>query len=523
MNVLSAQNDSLNNIQIMKINSGLNNILRSYQLLIEEHLSNIDPELLADEAIKGMTNSLDDYTEYLNESESNPYMKLLRKNFIGIGINTEKQEDKIYINYLLDKSPAQLSGMKVGDRILKIDDSIVDVNEDLNSKLQGEIGTKVKITIIRGFKKLDTLDFIIDRAKISDKGITFYSLINDSIGYIQLKNFTTNTRNDIISTYNEFKIQSNYNLKGIILDLRNNGGGLMKSAYDVFELFVPVGKYFGKMINKYNQKIEIFTKKQPIDTNISIALIVNNNTASAGEFLTVALQDYNRAKVIGYYTTGKGISQILRDISSHKSLKITTERFISPKGRDINIINYNPKFSSEKSIAIDSQQSNSMNARKGIIPDIIVQDSSYSPLILELLKRNVFNDFANDYIYFNIDKIPTESDNNLFRNFRYFAIDSFRNLNIISNSELEEFKKTYNNQVISSKIDELIDNINNYFINSFDNEKKDIIKILNYEILLRHKSNVEVEEFILKDDSFLIATLKTFGIYNKSFYFSKKS
>lgn len=509
-----AQTDSAYNLRITKINSGLNNIFRSYQYLVENHLSDVDPELLADEAIKGMANSLDKFTEFLYEENFKSYDQLLKTSYVGIGIGTFNKDTTLYIDEVLDNTPAKRAGFKVGDRIYKIDGVLID-KSNYNNKFSGEDGSEVKYTVIRGFKKLDTLELICKRQKITEHSLNFYTLINDSIAYIQLKNFSVNSKDEIKNSYLELKRKSNDKLVGLILDLRENGGGLLQSAYEIFELFEPVGTYFGKIENKYGKTIDLYTKNSPIDTKIPIALIVNGNTASASEFLAVAFQDYSRAKIIGSSTVGKGISQVIKNLSGKKALKITTDKFVSPKGREINKINYLPSFS-KVSISENDTIRNEAGAikivEKGIVPDIKVAERKFSPLIMELVNKEAFANFANDYKYKITNKLPSDSDTNLFREFKLFAMDSFRDSNLLINYRLEEIKKYYDDNTISSKMDEIKDIINNYFINSFDNDKTNITKFLNYEIMMRNQSKNDIEEFLIKDDNYILETIKHFGL-----------
>ncbi len=410
---------------------------------------------------------------------------------------------------------------------LALDNSFVNQDDNL-AKLKGEIGTRVRVTIIRGYRKLDTIDFTCVRQSIAEHSLAFYSLINDSIAYLQLRNFSNNSKDEVRHAYFELKNLAKNKLCGLILDLRDNGGGLMKAAFDLFELFVPFGTSFGKMENKYERSLEIYSKGQPIDTKIPIAIIVNDNTASASEFLTAALQDNNRAVVIGSNTVGKGISQVIRDLSDNKSLKITIEKYISPKGREINKINYQPYFEEDKSpnedsLTVKNEAGAKVIAKRGIIPDIYIESKKTLPLLAELLNRDIFTNFANDYVYYNINQIPTESDKNLYNDFRYFAIDSFRDSNVISNKKLEELKKYYDNHIVSSKLDELKEIINNYYIYSFDKEKSEVEKILNYQIMLRHNNSRQREEYLLRDDDFLNAATKYFGIDKNNIRFSRQS
>lgn len=311
--------------------------------LEQSYMGELDEESMAEGAIKGYVEGLgDSYTEYLTESELEELMIDIEGDYVGIGVYiTSTTNNQTVILLPIEGSPAEKAGLKSGDIILEIegeDCSLLELDE-VSNKIKGEKGTKVNLKILRGEK---TIDFSIERKQVELKYITSEVLEKD-IGYIQLLTFYENCTEDFKK---ELENLEEKNIKSLIIDLRDNGGGIVKDAIEMAELFVPKGNIIMKTYDKEgNETIEKSKSTKTLDMDIII--LVNENSASATEIFTAALKENNIAKVIGTTTFGKGVMQEVQPISIGGAMKITVEKFKTPKGNEINEVGIAPDIEIE--------------------------------------------------------------------------------------------------------------------------------------------------------------------------------
>lgn len=311
--------------------------------LEQSYMGKLDEESMVEGAIKGYVEGLgDSYTEYLTESELEELMIDIEGDYVGIGVYiTSTTNNQTVILLPIEGSPAEKAGLKSGDIILEIegeDCSLLELDE-VSNKIKGEKGTKVNLKILRGEK---TIDFSIERKQVELKYITSEVLEKD-IGYIQLLTFYENCTEDFKK---ELENLEEKNIKSLIIDLRDNGGGIVKDAIEMAELFVPKGNIIMKTYDKEgNETIEKSKSTKTLDMDIII--LVNENSASATEIFTAALKENNIAKVIGTTTFGKGVMQEVQPISIGGAMKITVEKFKTPKGNEINEVGIAPDIEIE--------------------------------------------------------------------------------------------------------------------------------------------------------------------------------
>ena len=316
--------------------SGLEKYLSKVKKIIDEEYlwkEDINEDLLKDGAVEGYVKALgDEYTEYIPESEMEEFKEDINGSYTGIGIYmvVDKDTNKIIVYYPISDSPAEKAGIKSGDIIVSVDG--VEYGYEDFSKIadyiKGKEGTKVKLGIERDGKKLD---FEIERAKIEINLVTS-KMIEENIGYVKLSSFDENAAKNFKEKVD--KLVEN-GAKSLIIDLRNNGGGIVDSSTDIADFFLEKGKTI-ITIKDNKQKEEKTVAKQNQTYSMPVVILVNENTASASEILTGALQENNRAKVIGTKTYGKGVIQTVIPLSDGSGLKITTGEYFTPKGTEIN-------------------------------------------------------------------------------------------------------------------------------------------------------------------------------------------
>ncbi len=319
--------------------------LSKYKAIIDEYyLGDVDEEKLEEGAIKGYIEGLEDpYTEYISKEEMQEYMQDTMGNYVGIGIYMvlDSETGKITVLAPMKGSPAEEAGLKSGDIILEVDGKTYTEDEMsiMSNKIKGEEGTKVKLKILRG---TETLEFEIERKNIKVNPVEG-KVLENNIGYIQFSSFDETTAEDFKAKYQELESKG---IKSLIIDLRNNGGGLVDQATDIADLVIEKGKDLLYEVNKDGQEQVVKSELDPI-INMPIVILVNENTASASEILAGALKDYEKATIVGTTTYGKGVIQQILTLNDGSGLKITTEEYQTPNHNKIHEVGIEPNVKVE--------------------------------------------------------------------------------------------------------------------------------------------------------------------------------
>ncbi len=364
-----------------------------------------DQDKLLYDAIMGMTSSLDPYTEYLPEEDMEEFEMMTTGKYGGIGALIRQKGDWVYIAQPYEGFPADRSGLQISDRILSIDgtDARGIGSEKVSSMLKGDPGTRVTL-LIEKFYTGQQEETTITRERISISGIPYYGFLNDSIGYIQHSDFTENCSSDMRNALMEMKKDGR--LKGLVLDYRNNGGGILQEAVKILSMFVPRDTEVVSIRGRQPESTAVFrTENDPIDLDLPIVVLVNGSSASAAEIVAGALQDLDRAVVLGQRTYGKGLVQSPRPVGYNSYLKITTAKYYIPSGRCIQAIDY-AKRNEDGSVSSipDSliNQFTTLAGRKvydggGIMPDIVTPADYISRFTMMAYGLGYLDDFADEY------------------------------------------------------------------------------------------------------------------------------
>lgn len=321
-------------------NENIENKLNKYKTVIDKYfLGEVDENKLEEGAIKGYIEGLNDpYTEYISKEEMKDYLEDTKGNFVGIGIYMAKNTDKNMIQVLgtINGTPAEEQGIQPGDLIKSVD-GIEYTADDLNTisaKIKGEEGTIVKLEILRD---TEILNYEFTRKKIVVNQVEG-SIVNDNIGYIQISSFDEDTAKQFKEEFEKLQAQ---NIKGLIIDLRNNGGGIVSEALNIADYIADKDSVLLYEVDK-NGKEEIKKAKQNPIINMPIVVLVNKNTASSSEILSGALKDLGKAKIVGTKTYGKGVIQEILTLPDGSGLKITTEEYQTPNRNKIHKIGVEP-------------------------------------------------------------------------------------------------------------------------------------------------------------------------------------
>ncbi|GGZ33770.1 peptidase S41 [Echinicola pacifica] len=389
------------------------------------YVDEIDPDELVTVGINAMLQKLDPYTTYIPEEESEDFRTMTTGEYGGVGALIGNRLGKNMILMPYKDFPAESSGLRIGDELLTVDTTnVIDLaTSDISALLKGPANTEVSVKVKRN---QDTLTFDITRRKIVIGNVPYYGMINQEVGYIKLSDFTTNAGDDVRKALIQLKEKG---AKKLILDIRDNPGGILNEAIDIVGLFIPKGKEVVQTKGKLEDANTTYkTNSSPVDKNIPIAVLVNERSASASEIVSGALQDYDRAVLVGRKTFGKGLVQSTVPLSYNAQVKVTTAKYYIPSGRCIQELDYSHRDDLGNATTMaDSlrQKFSTKNGRtvydgEGIMPDEIVEAKSYAPITYSLVARSLVFEFVNDF-YYQHESIPSprefEVDDKMYSEF----------------------------------------------------------------------------------------------------------
>jgi carboxyl-terminal processing protease len=369
-----------------------------YKEVNMNYVDEVNPADLMNTAIEAMLEDLDPYTVYWNEQEIQNARIRNSGNYTGIGADIISKSDAILIKNIIKASPADKAGLKIGDEILKIGDiQVKDYNEDAGELLKGATDSEVVLELKR---HTTTKKITLKRGVVNLKAVPFYKLLEDNTGYIVLSQFTRSASSEVIEAFQDLKTKG---ATQIVLDLRNNPGGLLSEAVNVSNVFIEKGTtvtFTKSAIEKYNQTYA--TQNKALDTEIPVAVLINENSASASEIVSGSLQDLDRGVVIGSRSFGKGLVQRPKKLNYGTQAKITISRYYTPSGRCIQALDYLNGKSIRKNkdgyTEFKTKNGRSVYDGGGVRPDIEVDVEKESELVKDVIKENLIFDFANTYV-----------------------------------------------------------------------------------------------------------------------------
>ncbi len=376
------------------------------------YVDETNPADLMQESVKQMLNELDPYTTYMTEQDVERARINQSRAYVGIGATINSSKNKLVVVEVYKDLPAEKAGLKAGDEIIKIEGlDVSDLEDGATQFLNGKKNTTVKLVYRRNGK---TTEVSVARADVKPKAVPVYKLLPNGIGYIALDRFTKTASKEV---ENALKLMLIDEAKGVILDLRNNPGGLLQEAVKIVNLFVPKGQLVVSTKSKveaYNQTFE--TQKQPLSLDIPLVILINQNSASASEIVAGALQDLDRAVVMGKRSYGKGLVQRPKPLPYGSQLKVTISRYYTPSGRCIQALDYRNRKKNGAAIRYKENQYTAFKTKNGrtvydgggINPDVIIGNEETNKFIETLLKSSLVFDFSNQY-YHNNTVVDLES------------------------------------------------------------------------------------------------------------------
>ena len=470
-----------------------------YRELNNYYVDETDPGKLMKTAIDKMLKSLDPYTNYIPESEIEDFQFMTTGQYGGIGAVITKRKDYVFISEPYKGFPAQKAGLIAGDKILEIDgESAKGKNtEEVSKALKGQPNTGVELLIERPYMKEPfTVNF--KRQKISVKSVPYFSYVDNGIGYIKLRSFTRDCSKDIKEALLDLKKQGE--LRGLILDLRSNPGGLLNESVSIVNLFVEKGQEVVSTKGKIQSWDKVYkASRPPLDLETPIVVLINQSSASASEIVAGAIQDLDRGIVIGKRSFGKGLVQQTKKLSYNSQLKLTVAKYYIPSGRCIQALDYSNrnedgsvgKVPDSLMTAFKTKNGRTVYDGGGIKPDVEVEQDDFSNLIVSLIQERLFFDYATYFKHSNasLDSSFTMNDKD-FNSFVNFLSDKSYDYKTETEKALEELKSTSENENYFEFIEsKFLDLSNEFEINKKNdlNRNKDIIKeILSEEIVSRY-------------------------------------
>ena len=294
-------------------------------------------------SIDAMLGTLDPYTEFYTEEDTEDFKTMTTGEYAGIGAVIQQNGDTVIVSDPQEGRPAQMAGLRTGDAILKVngESMIKKTTQEVSEKLRGQANTDITVEVLRPYET-EPRTFSFKRSKIVTDVVPYYGWLNDSIGYILLNQFTDKAAQDVQTALINFKeAQDGHNLKGVVLDLRDNPGGLLEEAAKIVSLFVPKGSTVVSTRAKLTEwESTTRTSTQPLDTLVKIAVLINRNSASASEIVSGAIQDMDRGVIMGERSYGKGLVQNTRPLPYNTLMKFTSAKYYTPSGRCVQAIDY---------------------------------------------------------------------------------------------------------------------------------------------------------------------------------------
>lgn len=485
----TAQND-----KGFEISKNLEIFANVYKNLHTNYVDDVDPGKTMKVAIDAMLASMDPYTNYYAESDMEDVKMQVLGQYGGIGSLIHQEGTNIYVAEPYEGLPADKAGLKIGDRILAVNGDSTEGknNAEVSAAMRGQAGTKVTLRLEREGK---TFDVTITRAEIRLPNVSYSGIVNGNIGYIRLDEFTQNAAKNVREAFKRLK-RDNPGLKGVILDLRGNGGGLMGEAVDIVNIWVPQNELVVETKGKVASKnIKSRTRMPAEDVDIPVAVLINGQSASASEIVSGSLQDLDRAVIIGERSYGKGLVQNILPMPYNSQMKVTVSKYFIPSGRCIQAIDYKHRDENGRAIKVPDSLKTAFSTRHGrtvydgfgIEPDIEVEHPTSSLLSVALYNRFHFFNYALKF-HREHDTIPSPKDfvitEEIYQDFINYLSDKTYDYTTYTENIISDLRKVAEEEEYMDNLKQQIDQLEK----TYKEAKKDD--------LMRHRDEVSQ---LLKD------------------------
>lgn len=511
-----------------QINRNMDVFGKLYKEIMLDYVDEIDGDKFMKAGIEGMLGTLDPYTNFLDESRKDEIDLLTTGKYGGVGITVGMKDSAIIITDILEGYSAQKEGIKRGDKILEIDGTSMLGKKvsDVRTFTRGEPGTQMKMKVQRGDREIE---YTLTRQEIQLKNIGYKGILDDGVGYIKLDRFSRYAETEMVDALTELKAKGE--LKGIIIDLRGNGGGLLDAAIGILNKFTRKGDLLlTTKGRKLDSERKYFATENPmVNSDIPLVVLIDEGTASASEIVAGAIQDLDRGVIVGTKSFGKGLVQVFQPLSFGNQLKITNQKYFTPSGRWIQAKNYfkenkygvfkpNPYFNQKEFKTIGGR---TVYAEGGITPDVVVDIIKANELLEALNYEDMYYKFAAKYTSENPDGVNFVMNDEILSRFLEFISTTEFEFNTSAERELAQLKKDTDEKMYSEKVKSYIGLLEGELkaekFKDFESSKPVIRQKLEVEILRKYnKPEKVIVEASAKDDLQLQEALRI--IKDKGFY-----
>ncbi len=498
-------------------------------VLQNQYVDSLDMESLIKTGINAMLDKIDPYTEYYDLDNIDDLTSVSSGSYGGIGSGIMVRGDSVVeLTEPYHGKPAYNAGVRHGDIILEIDDYVVPSSgldsKDISNRLKGNPGTHVRVRARRPWLT-DGSDsifvFDIERAKVSIDPVPFTTVFDDGIAYIAVSTFNRNTADEIRNAFADIKEREGKNLKGVILDLRNNGGGIIEGAINLLSIFVDRGTTVTETRYRDGSVVKYKTRKSPVDTRLPLVVMVNGNTASASEIVSGAIQDLDRGVIMGRRTFGKGLVQTSAPLGYGGVLKYTTGKYYLPSGRLVQALDYRDSNGRPTlipdSLTTEYRTHNGRLVRdgRGVSPDVALKADTTSQLAWQLYSKQWIYDFANRYRNTHPeapagDSIVTAA---VYEDFKAFVDPSRLEYGKASRNGIDYLREAaaaegLRSPEITAAIDTLERLMKHDLGHELDANRDEIMEMLEVEIADRYFAPGEIEGKLIKTDTDVLEARK---------------
>ncbi len=486
---------SVNNDRLFEISKNIEIFVNVYKEINANYVDDVDPGSLMRVGIDAMLKSLDPYTNFISESQVENYRINVDGKYNGIGAILGNVDDYITIMEINENSPIVSSGLQVGDHIVEVNGLSTKGKtvEEANTILRGVSGTNLSIKVNRPYPS-NTFDLEIPRSDASPGNVPYSGFVEENIGYINLTTFTANAGKNVEKAYVQLK-KENPSMEGVILDLRYNGGGLLREAVNLCNIFVPKDELIVSTRGKVKERDQQYTtRNSPTDLEIPLVVLVNKKSASASEIVSGVIQDLDRGVIMGQRSYGKGLVQNQKEVGYNSRVKVTTSKYYIPSGRCIQSVDYE---NGEPLDIADEDRSvfKTKGGRKvldggGVTPDIKLEAKTPDAIVTALKKQHIIFKFVNKHVAAIKDTAKLEdiayTD---FAAFKSFADQEGFVFDLALNEAIKQMKNVETEQSyvkgVTSEISSLENKLDQLKKDAFEKNKEDILAEIEQEISSR--------------------------------------